>query len=493
MAGSGGEAAYRDLRRLVRGLLLRPGEDGYDAARRVWNGGIDRRPMVIVRCAGTDDVAAAVRYAVGNGIELSIRSTGHNVTGCAISDGGLTLDLSGMRGIRIEPDRRTAVVRPGVLWGDFDAAAQEAGLATTGGRISTTGVAGLTLGGGFGWLMRRYGLAADNLAAVELVTADGRTSRVDAGTDAELFWALRGGGGNFGVATSLEFRLHPVGPRVTGGAAFYPAAAAGRVLRWYRDFIAVAPDALSAQCNLLRLPPAPFVPVELHGRPAVAVAVCHLGAETDAERDLAALDDLGPPLLRRISRMRYTSLQRLYDMAGRFGSYVYGRAGYLPALDDRAIEVLDGRAEAVPSPHCIIMISPLGGAVARVGEFETAVGHRNAAFSISVDAVWRRPAEARAHREWVHDLWDGLRPSTDGVYVNELGDEGPERVRAAYHPASWSRLRAVKARYDPANVFHLNQNIPPAEAGTTASAEKTPLAVTAKAGVTSIHELRERP
>ena len=505
MAGSGGAAAYRDLRRLVRGVLLRPGDDGYDAARRVWNRAIDRRPMMIVRCAGGDDVAAAVRYAVRNGIELSIRSTGHNVTGCAISHGGLTLDLSGLRGVRIEPARRTASVQPGVLWGDFDRRAQAEGLATTGGRISTTGVAGLTLGGGFGWLMRRYGLAADNLRAVELVTADGRTSHVDSIADAELFWALRGGGGNFGVATSLEFRLHPVGPAVTGGAAFYPAAAAGRVLRWYRDFIRDAPDVLSAQCNLLRLPPAPFVPAELHGRPAVAVAVCHLGGEAEAQEDLAVLADLGPPLLRRIDRMRYTSLQRLYDMAGRFGSFVYGRAGYLPALDDRAIAVLESGAEAVPSPHCIVMMSPLGGAVARVGAGETAVGHRDAAFSVSVDAVWQHPADARAHRDWVHRVWAGLGPSTAGVYVNELGDEGPERVRSAYHPASWSRLRAVKARYDPDNIFRLNQNIPPAGArttasgekpagvGTTASGEKPSRAGAEKAGVTSAHDLGERP
>ncbi|GAA0459613.1 FAD-linked oxidase [Paractinoplanes deccanensis] len=473
MPGVGGAAAYRDLRRLAHGAVLRPGDDGYDAARRVWNGAIDRRPMVILRCAGAADVAAGVRYAVRAGIELSIRSTGHNVTGRAVSDGGLTLDLSGMDGLRIDPERRAAVAGPGVLWGDFDRRAQEHGLATTGGRISTTGVAGLTLGGGFGWLMRRCGLAADNLLSVELVTADGTVTRVDGDTDADLFWALRGGGGNFGVATALEFRLHPVGPVVTGGAVFYPAASAGRVLRWYRGFLRDAPDVLSAQCNLLRLPAAPFVPAELHGRPAVAVAVCHLGGEAEAGKDLAALDDLGPPLLRRIARMRYTSLQRLYDMAGRFGSRVHGRAGYLAALPDAAIDVL-ASAEAAPSPDCIVMLSPLGGAVARVGETETAAGHRSAALSVSVDAVWRDPAETAAHHAWVRRLWDGLRPFTDGVYVNELGDEGPDRVRAAYHPASWSRLRDLKARYDPGNVFRLNQNIPPAGPVTTASGEKTP-------------------
>ncbi|MBG0566084.1 FAD-binding oxidoreductase [Actinoplanes aureus] len=492
MAGAGGAAAHRDLRRLVRGDLLLPGDDEYDDARRVWNGAIDRRPMLIVRCADAGDVAVAVRYAVRREIELSIRSTGHNVTGCAVSDGGITLDLSGMRGIEVDPERRIATVQPGVLWGDFDRRAQADGLATTGGRISTTGVAGLTLGGGMGWLMRRYGLAADNLRAVRLVTADGMTSRADRTADADLFWALRGGGGNFGVATALQFRLHPVGPAVTGGAAFYPAAVAGPVLRWYRDFVQDCPDVLSAQCNLLRLPAAPFVPAELHGRAAVAVAVCHLGTESDADRDLAALARLGPPLLHRIGRMRYTTLQRLYDNAGRFGSLVYGRAGYLPALTDRAIAALTGPAAPVPSPHCIVMLSPLGGAVARVGPTETAVGHRSAGFSVSVDAVWQRPADTPAHRQWVDRLWDALRPCTDGVYVNELGDEGPDRVRAAYHPVAWSRLRAIKARYDPGNVFRLNQNIPPAGAGTTASGEKAPPAAAAQPEMTTAHGIGER-
>jgi FAD/FMN-containing dehydrogenase len=408
-------------------------------------------------------VVTAVRYAWRHGIELSVRSTGHNTTGWAVSDGGLTIDLSALGGIRVDPARRTVTAQPGVLWGALDERTQEFGLATTGGRISTTGVAGLTLGGGYGWLMRRYGLAVDNLCAVDLVTADATPVRASPTDNADLFWALRGGGGNFGIATSLEYRLHPVGPRVTGGAAFYPVTEAGRILRWYRDFMAGAPDELSAQCNMLRLPPVPFVPAHLHGQAAVAIAVCHLGSAPDAERDLAPMRELGEPMADLVRRMRYTTLQRLYDEAGQFGLLVHGRCGHLPALDDGAVDVLAEHAPLVPSPQSIVMLSPLGGAVARVGEFDTAFSHRTCAFSYSVNAVWREPRDSAAHIGWAERLWAALRPYSAGVYVNELGDEGAARVREAYHQRTWARLRAVKQRYDPGNVFRLNQNIPPAQ------------------------------
>lgn len=463
MSPTGGVAAARDLAGLVRGAVLRPGDDGYDAARAVWNGRVDRRPLLVVRAAGAPDVSAAITYARRQDIELSVRSTGHNVTGWAVSDGGLTLDLSGLRGVRIDPKRRLATVEPGVLWGQFDGEAQAAGLATTGGRISTTGVAGLTLGGGYGWLMRSHGLAADNLVRLDLVTADSVARTVSATENPDLFWGVRGGGGNFGVATSLQFRLHPVGPRVTGGAAFYPAGELRRVMRWYRDFMAQAPDELSAQCNVLRMPPAPFIDADLHGRLVVAIAVCHVGPAERAERDLAPMRALGPPLVHGIRTMRYTSLQRLYDMAGRFGPCVYGRSGHLPALSDAAIEALAEHASRIRSTESIVMISPLGGAVARVGELDTAVSHRSAAFNCAVDAVWNEPAEAQASIRWVERTWAALRPFQAGVYVNELGDEGPERVEEAYHPEAWQRLRALKRRYDPSNVFHLNQNVPPAD------------------------------
>ena len=465
MDGYGNRTAARDLAGLVRGELLCPGDDGYDAARRVWNGRVDHRPMLIVRCAGVADVVAAVRYARRNAIEFSVRSTGHNVTGWAVSDGGITVDLSMLRGIRVDPGRQLATAQAGVRWEALDHETQAFGLATTGGRISTTGVAGLTLGGGYGWLMRTCGLAVDNLHQVDVVTADGELVTASATEYPDLFWGLRGGGGNFGIGTSFTYRLHPIVPRVTGGAAFYPAVRTGQVLRWYREFMADAPDELSAQCNVLRIPPVPFIPAELHGEPVVAIAVGHVGPPEEAERDLAPLRELGKPLVYRIKPMRYATLQCLYDAAGRFGSLVHGRSGHLPALTDGAIDALARHAPLIRSPQSIVMISPLGGAVARVGEFDTAFSHRKSAFSYAIDAVWNDPGESEPSIRWAEDMWAALRPFSAGVYVNELGDEGPHRAREAYHPATWARLRRLKDRYDPENVFHLNQNIPPHRPG----------------------------
>jgi FAD/FMN-containing dehydrogenase len=453
--------AFRELTAAVRGAVLRPPDPGYDAARRVWNGRVDRRPALILRCAGVADVRAAVEYARRTGMELSVRSGGHNVTGCAVSDGGLMLDLSALRGVRVDPRRRLARAEAGVTWGQFDHETQAYGLATTGGRISTTGVAGLTLGGGYGWLMRSCGLTVDNLVGADVVTADGEFRTASATEHRNLFWGLRGGGGNFGIVTSLAYRLHRVGPHVTGGAAFYPASRAGEVLRWYRDFMAAAPDALSAQCNFLLVPAAPFLPAELHGRPVVAIAVCHTGPPGAAERDLSTLDELGEPLVRRIRPMRYTTLQRLYDEAGRFGACVHGRSGHLPRLTDGAIDALARLGPLVCTPGSIAMLSPLGGAVARVPEADTAFGHRCVAYSFAISAVWERPADADPCVAWAERLWAALRPHSAGVYVNELGDEGEERIREAYPPATYARLVAVKDRYDPTNLFRLNQNIPP--------------------------------
>jgi FAD/FMN-containing dehydrogenase len=454
-------AAFKELTAAVRGTVLHPPDPGYDEARRVWNGRVDRRPALILRCAGVADVRAAVMFARRTGIELSVRGAGHNATGWAVSDGGLMLDLSAMRGVRVDPRRRLARAEAGVTWGQLDHETQAFGLATTGGRISTTGVGGLTLGGGYGWLMRSCGLAVDNLVGVDVVTADGEFRTASATEHPDLFWGLRGGGGNFGVATSLAYRLHHVGPHVTGGAAFYPASRAAEVLRWYRGFMADAPDELSAQCNLLLVPPAPFLPTELHGRPVVAIAVCHTGTADAAKRDLSMLDELGEPLVRRIKPMRYTTLQRLYDDAGRFGACVHGRSGHLPQLTDDAIEALARLGPLVRTPGSIAMVSPLGGAVARVPEGETAFAHRRVAFSVAISAVWERPTDTDPCVGWVEQLWSALRPHAAGVYVNELGDEGEERIREAYPPDTYARLVTVKDRYDPTNLFRLNQNIRP--------------------------------
>jgi FAD/FMN-containing dehydrogenase len=454
-------AAVSEFERRLRGALLRPGHPGYDAARQVWNGLVDRRPALIARCVGVADVIAAVDLARHTGAELSVHSTGHNVTGCAVSAGGLVIDLSRMKGLRIDPARRRAWAQPGVLWGAFDHETQAFGLATTGGRISTTGVAGLTLGGGYGWLMRSCGLAVDNLLSVDAVLADGSFVHASATKNPDLFWGVRGGGGNFGVVTCFEYRLHRVGPLVTGGAAFYPARNATAVLRCYRRVMAAAPDELAAQCNFLLAPPAPFVPSELHGVPVVAIAVCHTGSVEDARRDLACLGELGPPLVDRIRPMPYVAAQRLFDAAGRFGPLVYGRSGHLLELGDDVIEILVRYAPRMTSPFSIVMLSPLGGAVARVGEHDTAFGHRHAAYSYAINAVWTDPGQSEPSIRWVDQLWGALRPHSKGVYVNELGDEGEDRVREAYNPTTYERLVAVKERYDPTNLFHLNQNIRP--------------------------------
>jgi FAD/FMN-containing dehydrogenase len=457
----GDVALFAALRDRVHGALIRPGDDGYDDARRVWNGRVDRRPGLVLRCADVADVRHGLLLAQDAGVAVSVRGSGHNAAGFAVRDGGLTLDLSAMTALRVDPNGRRVQSGPGVSWHALDQATQEHRLATTGGRISTTGVGGLTLGGGYGWLMRSCGLAIDNLRAVELVTADGRIVHASAANESELFWGLRGGGGNFGVATAFEYELHEVGQIVTGGAAFYPMARARDLLSFFRDFVASASDELGVLLNFLVAPDAPFMPPELRGTPVAAIAVCHTGSPAAAQRSLAALRDLGPPLLDRIGPLPYVVQQRLYDAAGVFGRSVRGRSGLLDALDDTVIDAVAERAPSIMSPFSIVMITALGGAVARVGESETAFAHRRAAYNISIEAVWTDSGEPATHVAWVEDLWAAVAPSCTGVYVNELGDEGAARVREAYPPATYARLAALKDVWDPTNVFDLNQNVPP--------------------------------
>ena len=449
------------IRAGARGQVLRPGEPGYDEARRVWNARVNRRPGLILRPTDAADVAHAVVTARQHRVELAIRSSGHNAAGFAVSDGGLVLDLSHLKRLEVDPRRRVARAEPGVTWGELDRATQVHGLATTGGRISTTGVSGLTLGGGYGWLMRSCGLAVDNLRSAELVTAEGQLTRANSEENVELFWGLRGGGGNFGVVTSFEFDLHRIGPTVTGGAVFYPLEQAGELLRFYREFMASARDELTALFNVLIAPAAPFVPQELRGVPVVAIAICHAGTVDDARRDLAPLRDAGQPLLDRVGPMPYTALQRLFDAAGEFGRCVYGRSGHLASLEDEAIDVLVRHAAGITSPLSIVMISPLGGAVSRVPAEETAYSRRGAAYSVAIDSVWIDAADSERHIQWTDRFWAGLASFTSGVYVNELGAEGGLRVRDAYSPAAFERLVALKDNWDPTNLFRLNQNIEP--------------------------------
>jgi FAD/FMN-containing dehydrogenase len=447
----------------IRGTALQPGDAGYDAARVVWNGMIDRRPAVIVRCAGTADVIACVNFAREQGLPLAVRGGGHNVAGTAVCDGGLVADLSGMKGIEVEPAARTVRAQPGLLWGEFDRETQAFGLATTGGIVTHTGIAGLTLGGGIGWLMRRHGLTSDNLHAADVVTADGQFLRASESENADLLWGLKGGGGNFGIVTAFEYRLHPIGPEVLAGVILHPAEQTPDVLRFYRDFVAAAPDDLTTIVNLRRAPPAPFLPSHIHGRRVVVIAVCYAGRIEDGERVVAPLRQFGAPLIDLIRPTQYTAHQGMFDASVPHGLRYYWKSHYLGPLDDAAIDTLVTHAWQAPSPASYTIVFHLGGAIGRVDAAATAFDDRRAEHALNINAVWSDAQATDEQIAWARSFSESMRPlSTGGVYVNFLGEEGEERVRAAYGPDKYSRLAALKRKYDPTNLFRLNQNIRPA-------------------------------
>jgi FAD/FMN-containing dehydrogenase len=454
------------LRASVRGPVVTPEDGAYADLRRVWNAMIDRRPALIVRCTSAEDVAAAVRFARAEGLVLSVRGSGHNVAGLATGDGVVMIDLTLMKGIHVDAERRVARAEPGVTGAEFDAATQAHGLATTLGAVSHTGIAGLTLGGGLGWLMRKHGLSIDNLLSVEVVLADGRRVTASAAEHPDLFWALRGGGGNFGIATALTYRLHPVGPTLAGGMALYPWPAARDLLRFYRETMAAAPDELQSYLACLTAPPAPFLPEEQHGQPIVAIAACHAGPLEEGLRALEPFRTAAPPLIDLLGPTPYVQVQKLFDDA----LPVRGRAWYLKssllsALADGAVDALLEGANAFTSPHSILIAERLGGAVGRVGRLETACAHRDAAYGVEVIAGWVEPAEAERHIAWTRRTYDALQPYLTGHgYVNFTSDEGEPAVRASYPPEVYERLVEVKNRYDPQNVFRRNQNIKPAPA-----------------------------
>jgi FAD/FMN-containing dehydrogenase len=449
-----------------QGELLPPGDARYDEARKVWNGAIDRRPALIARCAGAADVAAALRLGRERGLELAVRGGGHSVAGWSVCDDGLVIDLSPMRAIEVDPEARTARAGAGVLWGELDAATQAHGLATVGGIVTHTGIAGLTLGGGIGWLMRRHGATVDNLLAADVVTVEGDMLRASEDENPDLFWGLRGGGGNFGIVTSFEYRLHEVGPTVLGGPIYYALDDGPEVLRHYRDFIAAAPDELTTILNLRMAPPLPFIPDEVHGQPVVTVAVCYAGDPGRGQAVLEPLRRFGTPLVDAVSPRPYTELQRLFDTSVPHGWHYHWRSWELPPLTDAAIDVLVDQAARITSPRSYIIVFQLGGAVARVGEHDTAFSQRDAAHDVNINAVWLEgDPEAERHVQWVHDCYAALEPHTRGrVYVNFLADEGAARVRDAYPRATYDRLAGIKRRYDPDNVFRRNQNVLPAGA-----------------------------
>lgn len=439
----------------LRGVSFIPGDEGYDAARTIWNAMIDRRPALIAQCAGVADVIASVNFARSHRLPLAVRGGGHNVAGIALCDDGLVIDLSPMKGIRVDPVACIARVQGGVTWGELDQESQAFGLATTGGVIPGTGVAGLSRGGGLGWLMRAFGLACDNILSADVVTADGRLVTASATENADLFWGLRGGGGNFGVVTSLEFRLHKVGPDLVAGPLFHPLAKGGEVLRHFRDLAPTLPDAFLCHAGLL------FSPEEA---PLVALLPAYIGAVEEGRAAVRELRAFGPPVADLVGPMPYRSLQAFFDPAFPVGRRNYWKSAFLQGLADDAIDALvEGFARA-PSPSATIFIEQLGGAMARVDPNATAFPHRAAPFNLMVLTAWDDPADDAVNLSWVRDVWTKLRPHIEGgVYVNYLSDlryEGENRVRAAYGP-NYDRLVALKRKYDPDNLFRTNHNIAP--------------------------------
>jgi FAD/FMN-containing dehydrogenase len=450
------------LRASFRGELVLPSDDAYESARRVWNAFIDKRPALIARCTGVADVVRAVEFAQKHYLSVAVRGGGHNVAGLGTCDDGMVIDLSAMRGIALDLVRRRATAQPGVTWGALDHETQAYGLATTGGMVSTTGIAGLTLGGGIGWLMRKYGPACDNLVAAEIVTVGGRVVRASAHENSDLFWGIRGGGGNFGIVTSFEFRLHPVGPMVMAGPIFYPADQAGELLSFYREWIKDVPDELTTAVSLATAPAAPFLPTSIHGKRVALVVGCFAGDLQDAVAVLRPLREFGSPVADLIRPLSYEALQTDVDTDWGPGAHNYFKSAYMERIDDAAIETVLRWHARVESPLSEIHLHHLGGAVARVAEGETAFGHRSAPYLLNVLARWTDPARSQANIDWVRNAYASMTPfGTGGVYVNFLGQEGDDRVRAAYGGDTFERLVKLKNTYDPSNLFRINQNIAP--------------------------------
>jgi FAD/FMN-containing dehydrogenase len=448
------DALVTDLTARISGPVLGPQDAGYDAARAVHNGLVDRRPALIVRCWSTDDVVAALELARRTGLEISIRGGGHNVAGRAVTDGGLMIDLAEMKGISVDPERSTVTARGGVLWSELNDATARYGLAVTGGVVSTTGIAGLTLGGGLGWLMAKHGLAADNLLGVELVTAEGDVLQVDADSHPDLFWALRGGGGNFGVATAFTYRLHPVST-IVGGLIAHPLDAAPDLLRFYRDAVADASDDLTVFAGLVHAP-------DGSGAKLAALVVFHAGTSAEAERDLEPFESWGSPLVVQVGPMPYPVMNTILDAGYPDGALNYWLSSFTRGLPDELIDVAVERFASVPSSMSGILLEHFHGAVTRIGATETAVPHREEGWNLLLPSVWTDPADTEANIAWTRDTFAALRPHfATRRWLNYLGDDqADDAIRAAYGP-NYDRLHEIKRRYDPDNVFHLNHNVAP--------------------------------
>jgi FAD/FMN-containing dehydrogenase len=446
-------ALVRELQTAFRGELLRPGDNDYELARVVWNAMISRMPALIARCSGAADVQRAVEFARSNNLLASIRGAGHSVAGHAVCDGGLMIDLSRMKAIRVDPAGRTVRADPGLTWGEFDRETQAFGLATTGGAVSTTGIAGLTLGGGLGYLMRRFGLVCDNLISIDIVTADGELRTASKEENSDLFWGIRGGGGNFGIVTSFEYQLHELGPTVLAGLIVHPLSAAKAAMQFYREFTATAPDELTTHFAFATLP---------DGTQAVGFALCYSGPLEQGDAVIQPLRKFGTPIEDSVGPMRYIELQAEDDPLYPSGRLNYWKSSFIHELSDEAIETMITQFTAVPSPLSAVLLEQLGGAVSRIGKDETAFNEREAPYSLVITGEWTDPAASAANIRWTREVWGAMQPfASEAAYINYLGAEEQDRIRAAYGAAKYDRLVALKNRYDPTNFFCLNQNIRP--------------------------------
>jgi FAD/FMN-containing dehydrogenase len=455
------ETRVEALQQALRGEVVLPAHPGYDEHRRIWNGSIDRRPAAIARCAGPADVIAAVTFAREHGLPVAVRSGGHSFPGHSVADDAFVIDLGLMKGVRVDPDARTARVQAGVLLGELDRETQPFGLAVPSGIVTHTGVAGLTLGGGIGWLMRKHGLSVDKLRRVDLVTAAGELVRASDDENPELFWGVRGGGGNFGIVTELEFELVELGPTVLAGPLMWPMEDSPEVLRFYRDWVADAPDELMTIVIHRKAPPLPFVPEELHGEPVVMVVSCWAGDPDEGERVIRPMREFGKVAADVCEPKPFLTHQSMFDPSFVPGRWYYFRSFDVGGLTDEMIDITAEHCLRIRSPLTAFPIWQMGGAVARVGEDETAFGGRTAAFTYNIGASTADAGGFEEERQWVRDFWAALEPWHTSVYVNFLGEEGEERIRAAYGGAKYDRLKALKREYDPDNLFRLNQNIPP--------------------------------
>ncbi|WP_354146600.1 FAD-binding oxidoreductase [Arthrobacter sp. 754] len=456
-----GRIAVDELQASFRGDLVSPADAGYDEHRRVWNGSIDRHPALIARCTGVADVRAAIRFARLHGLRAAVRGGGHSFPGLSVCDDGMVIDLAPMKGIRVDPVARTARVQAGVLLGELDRETQEFGLAVPSGIVTHTGVAGLTLGGGIGWIMRKHGLTIDQLISVDLVTADGELVTASEDQNADLFWGVRGGGGNFGIVTEFEFRLVPVGPSVMAGPVFWPMEDAPEVLRFYRDWLADCPDELMTVAVQRRAPALPIVPPELVGRRVLAIVSCYAGSVEDGERVMQPMKDFGSPVLDFCRPKPFLEHQRTFDPSFPHGWSYYVRSCDIATLSDEVIGIVAEYGMRITSPVTSVALWQMGGAVGRIDNAATAFNGRNAGFTFNINGNSKTAEGFDAERQWARDYWSALAPHHTSVYVNFLMEEGEERVRQAYGAAKYERLKSLKRKYDPTNFFSLNQNIRP--------------------------------